>query len=118
MKLKFLLLSLFIFVISGCSGSFPSEKLEYIGNWKSNEMELKILADGSVAYKRINGSVTTTVHGPLKKFIGDNFVVGVLFFTTIFEVSEPPRMIKGEWQMVVDGVRLIKMNKEKGYILV
>lgn len=113
MKIRFLLLSLFFIVIAGCNKPLPHAKLEYVGQWKSPEMELLILADGSVAYRRITGSVTKTVHGTLKKFIGDSFVVGVLFFTTTFEVSEPPRMIKGKWQMVVDGIRLIRINTNK-----
>lgn len=118
MKIRFLLLPLLFVVIAGCNESLPNGKLEYVGQWKSSEMELLILADGSVAYKRTAGNVTTSVYGRLKKFIGDDFVVGILFFTTTFEVSEQPRMIKGRWQMVVDGVRLIRVNDEGFYILV
>jgi hypothetical protein len=77
-------------------------------------MALLITQDGSVAYKRIKKGMTTSVNGPLKEFDGDDFVVGVLFMTTTFKVSEPPHKVKGRWQMVVDGVRLTKDEQGRG----
>lgn len=59
----------------------------------------------------MNGNVTTSVNGPLKEFVGDDFVVGVLFMTTTFNVSSPPAEIDGVWKMTVDGVELIRREK-------
>lgn len=100
----------FIFLLSVCSKPIDKSRLHYVGSWQNNEMALLILKDGSVAYKRLKGGVTTSVNGPLKEFNGDDFVVGVLFLTTIFKVTEPPHEVEGKWQMVVDGVRLTKVQ--------
>ena len=67
----------FIILLSGCADPLPEDRLDYVGEWRSNEMGLLILADGSVSYKRLKGGATTSVSGPLKRFEGDNFVVGV-----------------------------------------
>ena len=65
----------FIILLSGCADPLPEDRLDYVGEWRSNEMGLLILADGSVSYKRLKGGATTSVSGPLKRFEGDNFVV-------------------------------------------
>jgi len=110
MKSKHLFIVFSLIMLSGCSKPIPESRLDYVGEWQSKEMGLLILRDGSVAYKRIKGGATTSVNGPLKEFIGDDFVVGVWFFTTTFNVSEPPNEIEGKWQMVVDGVRIKKVE--------
>jgi hypothetical protein len=69
-------------------------------------MGLFILSDGTVDYKRLKSSGTTSVNGSLKEFRGDDFVVGFGPVVTTFKVSEPPHEVGGKWQMVVDGVRL------------
>lgn len=71
-------------------------------------MYLLILQDGTVAYKRLKNGGTTSVNGPLKEFIGNNFVVGISFLTTTFEVSEPPAMVDGVLKMTVDGIQLTR----------
>jgi len=71
-------------------------------------MTVLITQDGSVAYKRIKGGATTSVDGPLQRFEGDNFVVGVWFMTTTFAVSKPPFQEANKWKMVVDGVELTR----------
>jgi hypothetical protein len=98
-------------MLSACSKPFPESRLDYVGEWQSKEMSLLILKDGSVVYERIKGGLTTSVNGPLKEFVGDDFVVGVWFFTTTFDVSEPPYETDGKWQMVVDGVRLTRVEE-------
>ena len=100
----------FIILLSGCADPLPEDRLDYVGEWRSNEMGLLILADGSVSYKRLKGGATTSVSGPLKRFEGDDFVVGVLFMTTTFDVTEPPHEIGGAWKMTVDGVRLTRVS--------
>ncbi len=71
-------------------------------------MSLLIFRDGTVEYERVDGNTTVSIDAPLKEFVEDDFVVGVWFIITTFDVSEPPEEIHGKWQMVVDGVRLTK----------
>ncbi|WP_296030470.1 hypothetical protein [uncultured Alcanivorax sp.] len=109
--MKKYLLVFFIILLSGCADPLPEDRLDYVGEWRSKEMGLLILADGSVSYKRLKGGATTSVSGPLKRFEGDDFVVGVFFMTTTFDVTEPPHEIGGAWTMTVDGVRLTRVNE-------
>lgn len=106
MMLPFLMLAAML--LAACSSPLPPDRADYAGNWQSPEMALLILQDGSVSYKRLKGGATTSVSGPMKEFVGDDFVVGIGFLTTTFEVSEAPHVIDGRWQMVVDGVRLTR----------
>lgn len=103
------LIVLLSLLLAACSEPLPADKLNYAGEWQSKEMKLLILADGTVAYKRLQHGGSTEVNGPLMNFDGDNFVVGIWVFNTKFEVSEPPAEVNGKWQMVVDGVRLTKL---------
>ena len=73
-------------------------------------MVLLILADGTVAYKRLKGGGSVSVNGPLKEFVGDDFVVGMWFMTATFDVTVPPHQAEGVWKMTVDGVELTKVN--------
>jgi hypothetical protein len=71
-------------------------------------MYLLITQDGSVRYKRLQGGASTSVEGPLKGFVGDNFDVGVGPMKTTFVVSKPPHQEGDKWRMTVDGVELTK----------
>ena len=93
-------------LLVACTNPLPPEKSAYVGQWKAPGMSLLILQDGSVSYNRIKSGVTTTINAPLKKFEGDNFVVGFGLWTTTFVVSKPPREEAGRWKMTVDGVEL------------
>lgn len=106
-----ILLPLLAVLLFACSKPLPDNRLDYVGEWQSKEMRLLILADGTVAYKRLKGGGTTSINGPLKAFSGDNFVVGILFLTSTFDVSQPPTQVNGQWQMVVDGVRLTRVEE-------
>ena len=87
----------------------PSDKLEYEGTWEGKGHLLIINRDGGILSVRQFGSKTVTINGRLRGFQGDNFEVGPMFFSTTFEVNNPPnRKIDGKWYMVVDGVELIK----------
>jgi|GEM_PF-665649 len=110
MKAKITSVLLALLLISGCSKPLPTDKLSYVGEWKSKQMGLLIAGDGNMAYKRLIQGGTKSVNGPIKSFEGDDFVVGVLFLETRFVVSEPPHEVNGSWQMVVDGVRLTKVG--------
>jgi hypothetical protein len=95
----------------GCGKPVPAEKSTYVGEWRAETMALSITQNGDVAYKRIKGNSTTSVNGPLQRFEGDNFVVGIAFASTTFEVSKPPyQQEPGTWKMVVDGVQLTKVQ--------
>lgn len=97
-------------MLTACAKPVPDHKLDYVGEWRSPEMRLLILADGSIAYERFRRGATTSVEGPLKGFDGNDFSVGIGPFSTTFVVSEPPHRLGGEWQMVVDGVRLTRVS--------
>ena len=105
-----LMLAAFIGLLGGCNSiPIPEEKSNYVGTWEGVGFHLTISDDGSVDYRRVNGNYTKTVTGPVKNFEGDDFVVGVFFITTTFEVQHPPYKEGDEWLMVVDGVELIKV---------
>lgn len=104
-----LLFALVFILLAGCSKPLSEDKLDYAGEWRSKEMVLLILADGTVAYQRLKGGGTVSVNGPLKEFSGNDFIVGIGPVTTTFKVSEAPHETEKGWQMVVDGVRLTKV---------
>jgi hypothetical protein len=72
-------------------------------------MSLKVTQDGRVLYKHVKGNATTSIDAPLRTFEGDNFIVGIPFVSTTFEVSKPPYREAGTWKMVVDGVELTRV---------
>lgn len=100
-----------LMVLAACSKPLPEDRLEYVGDWQSKEMRLLILQDGTVSYKRLKGGGTVSVNGPLQEFAGDDFTVGLWVFKTTFKVTEPPHEVEGVWQMVVDGVRLRRVEE-------
>ncbi len=66
------------------------------------------LLDGSVRYNRIKGGATSSIDGPLKGFVGDNFEVGIGPLCTTFIVNKPPYQDGDAWKMVVDDIELTK----------
>ena len=74
-------------------------------------MILSIFADATVAYKRQKGNGSTSVNGSIKEFVGDDFVVGIFFLTTSFDITEPPYKRAGVWTMTVDGVQLTRTSE-------
>jgi hypothetical protein len=95
-----------ILVLSACGQQVPADKAAYVGEWHAQSMNLTVMRDGRVLYKRVKGTSTTSIDAPLRRFEGDNFVVGIPFVSTTFEVSKPPYQDAGVWKMVVDGVEL------------
>lgn len=71
-------------------------------------MYLLLTQDGSVRYKRLKGGATTSVTGPLERFEGNSFIVGIGPLNTTFDVSQPPHEESGAWKMTVDGVELTR----------
>ena len=100
----------FACLIVGCNSiPVPEEKKTYIGTWEGVGFHLTITDNGGVDYRRVKGKRSTKISGPLKNFKGDDFIVGVLFFTTKFEVHQPPYLDGDDWYMVIDGVELKKV---------
>jgi len=111
-SLKFIFLSSLLLLLLACAKPVPSDKANYVGNWKGRATSLLITQDGSVVYKRIKGGVTTSINAPLQEFHDNNFDVGVGTLKTTFVVSKPPHQVKGKWKMIVDGVILTKVEDE------
>ena len=109
MNIRTLLLStVLLSTLVGCGKPVPQEKSAYVGEWQEKTMYLLITQDGSVRYKRLKGGASTSVEGPLKGFVGDNFEVGIGPMATTFVVSKPPYQDGEKWKMVVDDVELLK----------
>jgi hypothetical protein len=103
-----LLVTLLLF---GCSEPVPMQKTEYVGDWRGQDVRLLIREDGSVDYERRHkGGNTTSIQAPIKRFEGDNFVVGFGPFNTTFAVSRPPHQDGTAWKMTVDGVELVRQG--------
>jgi hypothetical protein len=97
-------------LLAACANPIPTEKAAYVGHWTAPGMSLLITRDGSVDYRRVKGGATTSINAPLKKFEGDNFVVGIGLWTTTFVVSRPPHEEAGRWKMTVDGVEVTRAS--------
>ena len=101
-----------LLTLSACGQKVPDDKAAYVGEWRAQTMSLQLTRDGTVRYKRVRdstkGSTTTSIEGPLRRFEGDNLVVGIPFLSSTFEVSKPPYQEAGTWTMVVDGVELTR----------
>ncbi len=97
-------------LLSGCAKSLPDMRADYVGHWQGENVQLSIFADGRIAYVREGKDMNTKIDAPIIEFKGDDFVVGFWFLTTTFVVSEPPHQVDGQWQMVVDGVRLTRVG--------
>ena len=110
MKLRVLLLSLLLAVcVAACGKPVPAEKAAYVGEWQRPDMYLLITANGSVKYKRLEAGATVSVDGPLQKFEGNDFSVGLGPMNTRFHVDKPPQQGKdGAWRMTVDGAELTR----------
>ncbi|MDB4835139.1 hypothetical protein OAH12_00980 [Cyclobacteriaceae bacterium] len=109
---KYLLLSVLVVGLFSCSGiQVPNDKQDYIGFWQSDIMYMKFSADGHVEYKRVEGGTSKSINAPLQKFDGDNFEVGAMGMTSVFEVSQVPTEDgNGRWTMIVDGVKLVRTS--------
>jgi len=94
--------------LSSCDNPLPPSKLDYQGRWESENMLLNITQQGQVYYERQEGIVNTSVEAPIKEFTSTGFSVGIGFFSTDFVVDQKPMEVDGQWQMIVDGVLLIR----------
>ena len=99
-----------LLLLTACGQPVPQEKAAYVGDWRAQTMALLLTHDGAVAYRRLEDGVTTRINGSLRRFEGDNFVVGVPIRSTTFVVSKAPYQESGAWKMVVDGVELTRVR--------
>ena len=101
-------------MLSACGQAVPDDKAAYVGEWHAQAMDVELTKDGAVHYKRVRNdsamadTTTTSINAPLRRFEGNNFIVGIPFLSTTFEVSTPPHQEAGTWKMVVDGVELTR----------
>jgi hypothetical protein len=109
---KLICLSTLLLILVACAKPVPSDKANYVGQWKGRAMSLLITQDGSVVYERIKGGVTTSINAPLRDFHGNDFDAGLGTFKTTFVVSKPPHEVNGKWKMTVDGVILTRVEDE------
>ena len=119
-----LALSLLLFAVLACSDGdtkdssaspIPPDKKDYIGHWRGalpgGSFTLNIAPDGTVNYERKEGATSKSISsGKIKKFIGNDFEVEALIFSTTFKVEKPPYQDGQTWKMVVDGVEVVRKD--------
>jgi hypothetical protein len=102
---------LFAILLCACSGDpLPADRLAYAGEWRADTVLLVITPDGNVHYRREDRdpNVKVSIDAPIKKFEGNDFLVGLGPFTTKFVVSKPPELVDGQYRMTVDGRELVR----------
>jgi hypothetical protein len=113
-KAAALLLLAIAALLAACAEPIPPDKLAYAGEWRGDNVQLVITLEGSVAYKRRNGNASVSINAPIQRFQGNDFVVGLGPFSTTFVVSQPPRLVDGQYRMTVDGVELTRVRAFEG----
>jgi hypothetical protein len=97
----------------GCrAAEIPVEKKDYVGDWTAPGRVLSIAPSGMVHYqahevRNEGGSDVThtdTFDLPLQKFEDDSFLIGAMYWSMSFRVTQPPRLEGGTWRMTLDGV--------------
>ena len=110
---KPLVLVLLLAYLAGCATPVPFDKLRYVGSWQGDESYLLITEDGFVRYEQYRallvGELITGTEGPLRRFEGDNFIVGIAPLLTTFVVDKPPYLDGDEWKMVVRKKELVRI---------
>jgi hypothetical protein len=98
-------------------GEIPSDKQAYVGDWSGNNAQLSITPNGRVFWERRTGSSSSKIENvPIRRFIGDDFEVGVGPFTTRFAVQSPPKLTAGRWTMTVEGIQLTRAGSSSGML--
>ncbi len=108
MRASRIAVALLVSLLVACAEPLPADKATYVGDWRAQDMSLRITKDGQVEYQRRTAGGNNSIHAPIQRFEGDNFVVGVGPFNTTFVVSKPPHLEDGVWKMTVDGVELVR----------
>ena len=108
--LKVFLVTIFVLILAACSKPVPVEKADYVGKWRGPTMVLLISQDGRVVYKRARNGGIVSIDAPIKRFEGDDFIVGVGPVATTFVVANPPHLNGENWKMTVDGEELTRVR--------
>jgi hypothetical protein len=96
-----------------CLGAaIPVEKKDYVGDWSGSGHALSIASSGKVHYQahevRNEGGTdvthTDTLDLPFQKFEGDAFLIGAMYWSMTFRVTEPPHQEGATWRMTLNGV--------------
>ena len=95
-------------LLCACGKPVPPEKSAYVGEWRAAEMAILITQDGEVRYARKEKGKSRSMKAPLKRFEGDNFIVGLGPVSTTFAVSVAPHRDGDAWRMTVEGVELTR----------
>lgn len=94
-----------------CSSKpLPDDKLAYAGHWTGKGVDLTLTEGGHCSYHRVSDDGSVDVDAPVQRFDGDDFVVGLAFFNTTFDVTAPPHQQDGRWHMTVDGHELVRID--------
>lgn len=110
----FLLAGFVCLTLLGCAKPLPSEKLNYVGTWVSedNRVNMMITPEGRIEYSNNQPSRSSSLSSPIKEFNGNDFSAGVGPFSSEFKVSKPPHQDQqGNWFMVVDGNILARVSQ-------
>lgn len=104
-----------LLLLASGGGGIPSDKQAYVGDWSGENTTLSISPDGRVTWEARSGNTRNSVTNlPIKRFIGDDFEVGVAFFSTRFTVQSPPQFTAGRWTMTIEGRRLTRSGGPGG----
>ena len=66
-------------LLAGCAEPLPENRLDYVGQWRSKEMSLLILADGSVAYERLKRVAPPPSMGPCRALRATTLLLACCF---------------------------------------
>jgi hypothetical protein len=94
------------FVVAGCA-SFPAEYRSLVGTWEGDGLDMTIRSDGDVLYERTSGNEKITFEGPLKSVSDQEIVFGFFFLRHKLAIQQPPHVIDGRYEMVLENVRLV-----------
>jgi len=110
MKLRFCVpVSLFL-LLAACGIAVPPDRLDYVGDWRSEHTSLLITREGRVEYRHERENTKTSLEAPLQRFEGDDFYVGVGKLARQFKVDKRPYQVGADWAIVVDGEMLRKFH--------
>jgi hypothetical protein len=97
-------------LLTACSTPLPPERADYAGVWRNGNTMLAITPQGRVLYRVERGNgFRKSIEAPLKRFEGNDFVVGLGPISTTFVVTQKPQQQPdGRWTMTVDGIELVR----------
>lgn len=96
--------------LSGCgllqSKPVPEAYKNFVGAWQTQGATLNIYSGGRLEYE----SSTRKLSAPIQEWSQTGFNAGLFGIGGDFVVSEAPHLVGGQWQMVVDGERYIRIK--------